>query len=228
MAALLGPSALAQLRWGSAFWSIAAGGLGAFAAAFAKLALKPTDVVGPGGKGAGAPLPARHAGLVSYEAFSSLRLDANTLLLSGVSCPSCPAGYLRVLWTRCLPGLPVVWRILCSDVVGQGHHDLLWTGTDAHKLVRQGGAQGKEEPVGADLRAKVPRAVVGPSESQASRRPLSSGGAVLSCCCCFVFFKFLSREETNARHHLIDSCFKDLFRQGVLVSLGLWQVDLCF
>ncbi|XP_020835424.1 uncharacterized protein LOC110203306 isoform X2 [Phascolarctos cinereus] len=191
MAALLGPSALAQLRWGSAFWSIAAGGLGAFAAAFAKLALKPTDVVGPGGKGAGAPLPARHAGLG-------------------------------------LPGLPVVWRILCSDVVGQGHHDLLWTGTDAHKLVRQGGAQGKEEPVGADLRAKVPRAVVGPSESQASRRPLSSGGAVLSCCCCFVFFKFLSREETNARHHLIDSCFKDLFRQGVLVSLGLWQVDLCF
>ncbi|XP_074127772.1 transmembrane protein 42 isoform X4 [Sminthopsis crassicaudata] len=43
MAAILGPSALARLRWGSAFCSIAAGGLGAFAAAFAKLALKPTS-----------------------------------------------------------------------------------------------------------------------------------------------------------------------------------------
>ncbi|XP_043823431.1 uncharacterized protein LOC122728693 [Dromiciops gliroides] len=43
MAAVLGPSALARLRWGSAFCSIAAGGLGAFAAAFAKLALKPTS-----------------------------------------------------------------------------------------------------------------------------------------------------------------------------------------
>ncbi|XP_031795932.1 transmembrane protein 42 isoform X3 [Sarcophilus harrisii] len=43
MAAILGPSALARLRWGSAFCSVAAGGLGAFAAAFAKLALKPTS-----------------------------------------------------------------------------------------------------------------------------------------------------------------------------------------
>ncbi|XP_074127771.1 transmembrane protein 42 isoform X3 [Sminthopsis crassicaudata] len=43
MAAILGPSALARLRWGSTFCSIAAGGLGAFAAAFAKLALKPTS-----------------------------------------------------------------------------------------------------------------------------------------------------------------------------------------
>ncbi|XP_007505121.1 transmembrane protein 42 isoform X3 [Monodelphis domestica] len=42
MAAVLGPNALARFRWGSAFCSIAAGGLGAFAAAFAKLALKPT------------------------------------------------------------------------------------------------------------------------------------------------------------------------------------------
>ncbi|XP_007505120.1 transmembrane protein 42 isoform X2 [Monodelphis domestica] len=42
MAAVLGPNALARLRWGSTFCSIAAGGLGAFAAAFAKLALKPT------------------------------------------------------------------------------------------------------------------------------------------------------------------------------------------
>ncbi|XP_036617313.1 transmembrane protein 42 isoform X2 [Trichosurus vulpecula] len=42
MEAVLGPSALARLRWGSAFCSIAAGNLGAFGAAFAKLALKPT------------------------------------------------------------------------------------------------------------------------------------------------------------------------------------------
>ncbi len=31
-------------------------------------------------------------------------------------------------------------------------------------------------------------------------------------------------EETNARHHLIDSCFKDLFRQGVFMSLGLFSL----
>ncbi|KAM8978417.1 transmembrane protein 42 isoform X1 [Sarcophilus harrisii] len=43
MAAILGPSALARLRWGATFCSVAAGGLGAFAAAFAKLALKPTS-----------------------------------------------------------------------------------------------------------------------------------------------------------------------------------------
>ncbi|XP_020843006.1 transmembrane protein 42 isoform X2 [Phascolarctos cinereus] len=47
MAAILGPSALARLRWGSALLLHRGGGLGAFAAAFAKLALKPTTSRGP-------------------------------------------------------------------------------------------------------------------------------------------------------------------------------------